>query len=80
MTKMQEQSQLYYSPSGYLRNRVINFDSVRSQTVTTQTTANSKETVIAKLPQNKGMVTMGFHLPVRPTFNSRSTRYRDWET
>lgn len=72
MTKMQEQSQLYYSPSGYLRNRVINFDSVRSQTVTTQTTANSKETVIAKLPQNKGMVTMGFHLPVRPTFNSRS--------
>lgn len=72
---LQEGSQSYFRPAGFLRNKVINFDSIRSQTVTVQMTTgnNSDEKVAAKLPQNKGMVTIGFHLPIKSNIDLSNT-------
>jgi hypothetical protein len=62
---LQQKSQSYFQASGALRGKVINFDSIKSQTIVGLDPVTKRPgKVIAKLPQNKGMVTIGFHLPI----------------
>jgi hypothetical protein len=63
---LQQKSQSYFQPSGVLKGKVINFDSIKSQTVVGIDPVTKRPgKVLARLPQNRGMVTIGFHLPVR---------------
>jgi len=54
-----------FQPAGVLNNKIINFDSEKSQKVMKLDKKTNKEKVVAKLPQKKGFVTLGFHLPIR---------------
>jgi hypothetical protein len=59
LTSLQRNSQGYYAASAALKGQLINFDSNRSKVL-----VDSKGKTVAKLPKTKGIVTMGFHLPV----------------
>jgi hypothetical protein len=59
LTSLQRNSQGYYAASAALKGQLINFDSNRSKIL-----VDSKGKTVAKLPKTKGIVTMGFHLPV----------------
>ena len=72
---LQQKSQSYYQASGALKGKVINFDSIKSQTIVgIDPVTKRPEKVMAKLPTNKGMVTIGFHLPlnVQKIYDQRS--------
>lgn len=72
---LQQKSQSYFQPSGVLKGKVINFDSLKSQTVIGLDPVTKRPgKVLARLPQNKGMVTIGFHLPLgsQELYNRRS--------
>jgi hypothetical protein len=65
LSLIQQKAQSYFKPSGILKGRVINFDSERSQVVRQFDPITKNEgNIVARLPKNKGMVTMGFHLPI----------------
>jgi len=53
-----------FQPTGVLSNKIINFDSEKSQKVLKLDKKTNKEIVVAKLPEKKGFVTLGFHLPI----------------
>jgi hypothetical protein len=77
LSLMQQKAQSYFKASGALKGKVINFDSIRSQTVEEIDPVTKREgKVVARLPQNKGMVTMGFHLPIENSLNSTDTHSR----
>lgn len=52
-----------FKTSGFLKNKIINFDSTRSAQVIGLDRITKKAKIKAKLPVNKGLVTIGFHLP-----------------
>ena len=59
LTTTQRYAQSYYATSAALKGQLINFDSNRSKVL-----VDSNGKTVAKLPKTKGIVTMGFHLPV----------------
>jgi len=63
LASMQGNFQEYYGTSAKLKGQVINFDSNKSKIL-----IDSKGKVVAKLPKTKGIVTMGFHLPINPIY------------
>jgi hypothetical protein len=68
LTSLQRNSQGYYAASAALKGQLINFDSNRSKVL-----VDSKGKTVAKLPKTKGVVTMGFHLPVSNVLTGRPT-------
>jgi hypothetical protein len=68
LTSLQRNSQGYYAASAALKGQLINFDSNRSKVL-----IDSKGKTVAKLPKTKGVVTMGFHLPVSNILTGRPT-------
>ena len=70
---LQQKSQSYYQASGALKGKVINFDSIKSQTIIDLDPVTKRPgKVVARLPKNRGMVTIGFHLPVKSKQNAET--------
>jgi len=64
---LQKNAQGYYAASADLRGQLINFNSNKSKVK-----INSKGITTAKLPKTKGVVTMGFHLPVANVISGKA--------
>ena len=74
LSSIQKDAQQYYAASGYMNKKILNFDSIRSQTVTEFDPKTKKTTTKAKLPQKKGYTTVGFHLPVQGAMHRQITQ------
>ena len=74
LSSIQKNAQQYYAASGYMNKKILNFDSVRSQTVTEFDPKTKKITTKARLPQKKGYTTVGFHLPVQGAMHRQITQ------
>jgi hypothetical protein len=63
LASVQKNAQDIFGAAGALRGKVIDFDSIRSQTVSQLDQKTKKIITKAKLPTKKGYATIGFHLP-----------------
>jgi hypothetical protein len=63
LASVQKNAQDIFGAAGALRGKVIDFDSIRSQTVSQLDQKTKKIITKAKLPTRKGYATIGFHLP-----------------
>jgi len=66
---LQKNAQQYYGTSAKLKGQVINFDSNRSKIL-----IDSTGKTVAKIPKTKGIVTMGFHLPISPIYTEENKK------
>ena len=66
LASMQQNAQQYYGASAKLKGQVINFDSNKSKSLI------KDGKIVGKIPKTKGVVTMGFHLPVSSVFTGEN--------